>query len=148
MRTAIRVTAAAAVTGRRGGAASPAFASASSPADAGRPRRVRADRQHRGQPCRGLPAGGRWHADPGRQLRHRRSRRHLAGSVVDHTASQGSLAYDASNGLLYAVNAGSNTISVFAVRGDRLALREGLDSAGRPQSAWPSAATWCMCSTR
>jgi hypothetical protein len=47
----------------------------------------------------------------------------LAGSVVDHTASQGSLTYDPRHGLLYAVNAGSNTISVFAVRGDRLALR-------------------------
>ena len=54
----------------------------------------------------------------------------LAGSVVDHTASQGSLAYDAPNGLLYAVNAGSDTISVFAVRGDRLALREVLSSGG------------------
>ena len=54
----------------------------------------------------------------------------LAGSVVDHTASQGSLAYDAPNGLLYAVNAGSNTISVFGVRGDRLALREVLKSGG------------------
>jgi 6-phosphogluconolactonase (cycloisomerase 2 family) len=54
----------------------------------------------------------------------------LAGSVVDHTASQGSLTYDPQHGLLYAVNAGSNTISVFAVRGDRLALREVLGSGG------------------
>ena len=54
----------------------------------------------------------------------------LAGSVVDHTASQGSLAYDPQHGLLYAVNAGSDTISVFAVRGDRLALREVLGSGG------------------
>jgi 6-phosphogluconolactonase (cycloisomerase 2 family) len=41
----------------------------------------------------------------------------LAGSVVDHLASQGSLGYDGRRGLLYAVNAGSDTVSVFAVRG-------------------------------
>jgi DNA-binding beta-propeller fold protein YncE len=54
----------------------------------------------------------------------------LDGSQVDHTASQGSLAYDPAHALLYAVNAGSNTISVFGVRGDRLALREVLRSGG------------------
>lgn len=54
----------------------------------------------------------------------------LAGSVVDHLASQGSLAYDRQDGLLYAVNAASNTISVFAVFGDRLALRQVLASGG------------------
>ena len=40
----------------------------------------------------------------------------LAGSVVDHLASQGSLSYDPRHALLYAVNAGSDTISVFAVQ--------------------------------
>ncbi len=54
----------------------------------------------------------------------------LTGSVVDHLASQGSLAYDRQDGLLYAVNAGSNTISVFAVFGDHLALRQVLSSGG------------------
>ena len=54
----------------------------------------------------------------------------LAGSVVDHLASQGSLSYDARHALLYAVNAGSGTISVFAVSGDRLALRQVLGSGG------------------
>jgi len=54
----------------------------------------------------------------------------LAGSVVDHLASQGSLGYDASRGLLYAVNAGSDTVSVFAVAGDRLALRQVIGSGG------------------
>ena len=44
----------------------------------------------------------------------------LAGSVVDHLASQGALTYDPARGLLYAVNAGSNTVTVFAVHGDRL----------------------------
>jgi 6-phosphogluconolactonase (cycloisomerase 2 family) len=54
----------------------------------------------------------------------------LGGSAVDHTASQGSLTYDPWHSLLYAVNAGSNTVSVFAVHGDRLALRQVLSSGG------------------
>jgi DNA-binding beta-propeller fold protein YncE len=54
----------------------------------------------------------------------------LSGSEVDHLASQGSLAYDSANNLLYAVNAGSNTISVFSVYGDQLALRQVLSSGG------------------
>jgi 6-phosphogluconolactonase (cycloisomerase 2 family) len=54
----------------------------------------------------------------------------LEGSVVDHLASQGALTLDREHGLLYAVNAGSNTISVFAVIGDRLALRQQLSSGG------------------
>ncbi len=55
----------------------------------------------------------------------------LSGSVVDHLASQGSLSYDAKHALLYAVNAGSNTISVFAVFGDRLSLRQVIGSGGQ-----------------
>jgi DNA-binding beta-propeller fold protein YncE len=54
----------------------------------------------------------------------------LEGSVTDHLASQSSLVYDKDHGLLYAVNAGSSTISVFAVFGDRLALREVISSGG------------------
>lgn len=54
----------------------------------------------------------------------------LAGSAVDHLASQGSLAFDAEHDLLYAVNAGSNTVSVFSVRGDDLALRQVVSSGG------------------
>ncbi len=54
----------------------------------------------------------------------------LAGSAVDHLASQGSLGYDPRHSLLYAVNAGSDTVSVFAVTGDRLALRQVLGSGG------------------
>jgi DNA-binding beta-propeller fold protein YncE len=50
--------------------------------------------------------------------------------VVDHLASQGSLSYDRRHGLLYAVNAGSNTVSVFAARGDRLFLRQVIGSGG------------------
>jgi hypothetical protein len=54
----------------------------------------------------------------------------LAGSVVDHLASQGSLAYDRREGLLYAVNAGSDTVTVFAVHGDRLIRRQVIGSGG------------------
>jgi 6-phosphogluconolactonase (cycloisomerase 2 family) len=54
----------------------------------------------------------------------------LAGSVVDHLASQGSLTYDPWHSLLYAVNAGSDTVSVFSVSGDRLALRQVVSSGG------------------
>jgi len=52
----------------------------------------------------------------------------LDGSVVDHLASQGSLQLD--DGLLYAVNAGSDTITVFAVNGDKLVRRQVLPSFG------------------
>jgi 6-phosphogluconolactonase (cycloisomerase 2 family) len=55
----------------------------------------------------------------------------LAGSVVDHLASEGSLAYDREAGLVYAVNAGSNTITVFAVHGDRLARRQVIGTDGQ-----------------
>ena len=54
----------------------------------------------------------------------------LSGSVVDHTASQGALAYDQAHGLLIAVNPGSGTISVFHVWGDRLGLAQVLSSGG------------------
>jgi 6-phosphogluconolactonase (cycloisomerase 2 family) len=54
----------------------------------------------------------------------------LNGSMVDHLGSQGSLASDPENGLLYAVNAGSNTVSVFSVDGDQLSLRQVVDSGG------------------
>src|SRR5258708_5232416 len=52
----------------------------------------------------------------------------LSGSVVDHLASQGSLGYDRRQALLYAVNAVSNTVSEFSVRGDRLSLRQVVGS--------------------
>jgi len=54
----------------------------------------------------------------------------LTGSAVDHLASQGSLTYDSRNNLLYAVNAGSNTVSVFSVWGDQLTLRQVVNSGG------------------
>ncbi len=55
----------------------------------------------------------------------------LNGSAVDHLASQGSLAYDAQQNLLYSVNAGSDTVSVFSVRGDQLSLRQIVSSGGQ-----------------
>ncbi len=54
----------------------------------------------------------------------------LTSSVVDHVASQASLVYDANHALLFAVNAGSNTVSVFSVRGDALELRQTVPSFG------------------
>ena len=54
----------------------------------------------------------------------------LEGSVVDHTASQGALALDGAHHLLFAVNPGSNTLSVFSVSGDVLRLRQVLPSGG------------------
>jgi 6-phosphogluconolactonase (cycloisomerase 2 family) len=54
----------------------------------------------------------------------------LTGSVVDHLASQNSLAYNAATRELFAVNAGSDTISVFQVDGGRLHLRQVISSGG------------------
>jgi 6-phosphogluconolactonase (cycloisomerase 2 family) len=54
----------------------------------------------------------------------------LNGSVVDHQASQGALDYDAAHRLLFATNAGSNTVSVFSVRGANLQLRQVINSGG------------------
>ena len=54
----------------------------------------------------------------------------LNGSAVDHLASQGSLTYDQQNSLLYAVNAGSNTVSAFSVQGDHLRLQQVISSGG------------------
>jgi hypothetical protein len=53
----------------------------------------------------------------------------LTGSVVDHLASQGSLVR--AGGSLLAVNAGSDTITSFAVRGDRLDRRQVIGSGGQ-----------------
>lgn len=53
-----------------------------------------------------------------------------SGAVVDPLASQGGLTYDASHGLLFAVNSASNTVSVFSADGDHLALRQTFASGG------------------
>lgn len=54
----------------------------------------------------------------------------LSGAVVDFLASQGSLAYDRDAGLLYAVNAGSDTLTMFTVHGDRLTRRQVIGTGG------------------
>jgi 6-phosphogluconolactonase (cycloisomerase 2 family) len=53
-----------------------------------------------------------------------------SGSVVDHLASEGSLVYDQGGNLLYSVNAGSNTVTVFAVAGDHLIRTQVVPSGG------------------
>jgi len=54
-----------------------------------------------------------------------------AGSGADHLTSEDSLVYDGQAGLLYAVNAGSNTITVFRVFGDTLIRTEVVSSGGQ-----------------
>jgi hypothetical protein len=53
------------------------------------------------------------------------------GAVSDKLASQGALLFDHQHDLLFAVNAGSNTISAFDVTGDRLTLSQVISSDGR-----------------
>lgn len=52
------------------------------------------------------------------------------GSASDPIASQGSLVYDQTHAVLLAVNAGSDSISVFGVQGDRLHLNQVVPSGG------------------
>ncbi|WP_028048092.1 hypothetical protein [Cellulomonas sp. URHD0024] len=54
----------------------------------------------------------------------------LTGAVVDRLASQGSVVLDRPAGLLYVVNAGSDTLSVFRVVGAQLQLRDVVPSRG------------------
>ena len=53
------------------------------------------------------------------------------GTQSDHLASQGSLVYDAADGLLFAVNAGSDSVSAFSVHGDSLQLESTVPSGGQ-----------------
>jgi 6-phosphogluconolactonase (cycloisomerase 2 family) len=52
------------------------------------------------------------------------------GTVSDTLASQGSLVYDEENSLLFAVNAGSDSVSVFRVSGEGLRLTDVVPSGG------------------
>jgi 6-phosphogluconolactonase (cycloisomerase 2 family) len=54
----------------------------------------------------------------------------LPGNESDTLASQGSLVYDAKHELLFAVNAGSDTVSTFKVHDDRLELEDVVESGG------------------
>ena len=53
------------------------------------------------------------------------------GTESDRLASQGSLAYEASEHTLIAVNAGSNTVSAFRVEGEHLRLTDVVASGGQ-----------------
>jgi 6-phosphogluconolactonase (cycloisomerase 2 family) len=53
------------------------------------------------------------------------------GTESDHLASQGSLVYDAADQLLFAVNAGSDSVSAFSVHGDELQLESVVSSGGQ-----------------
>ena len=53
-----------------------------------------------------------------------------SGSASDPLASQGSLVLDTAAGLLLSVNAGSDSVSVFGVKGDKLHLRQVVSSGG------------------
>jgi len=53
-----------------------------------------------------------------------------SGAAVDELASQDSLVYDASRQLLFAVNAGSNTLSVLSAQGRQLRLLQVVSSGG------------------
>jgi hypothetical protein len=53
------------------------------------------------------------------------------GTESDHLGSQGSLVYDAASRLLFAVNAGSNSVSTFSVHGDELRLGTIVPSGGQ-----------------
>jgi 6-phosphogluconolactonase (cycloisomerase 2 family) len=54
----------------------------------------------------------------------------VSGAVVDPLASQGSLTLDSAHNLLYAVNGGSDTLTVFGVDGSRLTRRQVLPTDG------------------
>jgi hypothetical protein len=53
-----------------------------------------------------------------------------AGSAADHLASQGSLVFDSSRQLLFAVNAGSGTLSVLSAQGRNVSLQQVLSTGG------------------
>ena len=76
--------------------------------------------------------GRRRHAQPGRaRTPPAGSAAILAGSVVDHLASQGSLSYDPrARRCFYAVNAAATPSRSSRVHGDRLAPRQVLSSGG------------------
>jgi len=53
------------------------------------------------------------------------------GTESDHLASQGSLVYDAEHQLLFAVNAGSDSVTTFRVVGDTLSVANVVPSGGQ-----------------
>ena len=65
-----------------------------------------------------------------------------ASAAASNLASEGSLTYDPVHRLLFAVNAGSDTISVLSVDGSHVRLDEVLPSGGSSPTASPCTATW------
>jgi hypothetical protein len=93
----------------------------------------RSDQRHLRERDPRLRALGGWHGDAGRPLPPRAAlvrRSSPARHPTDPLSSQGSLTFDRRRGLLYAVNAGSDTVSVFAVRGTTLRLMQVIASGG------------------
>jgi DNA-binding beta-propeller fold protein YncE len=70
------------------------------------------------------------YADAGRNVSDGRQGGRADGAASDPLASQSSLVFDSADGLLFAVNAGSNTVSVFSVNGDQLHLNQVISSGG------------------
>jgi 6-phosphogluconolactonase (cycloisomerase 2 family) len=58
----------------------------------------------------------------------------LGGAPSDPLGSQGALTYDAAHHILLAVNAGSGTLSVFRVNGEKLHLHQVIDAGAFPVS--------------
>ena len=71
----------------------------------------------------------------------------IAGSVVDKLASQGSLVYDPAEGLLVAVNGGSDSITVFRTFGPYLGFARVLPAGGSTPVGARSGATSSTFST-
>ncbi len=69
----------------------------------------------------------------------------LTGAAVDDLASQGGLAYDASDQLLVGVNGGSNTIFEFHTFGPNLGFRNVVSSGGTVPVSIAVRGTWSTC---
>ena len=67
----------------------------------------------------------------------------VAGPVFDPLASQGALTYDADHQLLSAVNAGSDTLTVFAATAPTSVSGRSSPAADTCRSPWASHVTWC-----
>jgi hypothetical protein len=71
-----------------------------------------------------------------------------SGSVVDHLASQGSLALSPDGTALIAVNAGATPSRYSASMATGYGSARSSAPAWSSRSAWPSMAAWCTCSMR
>ena len=67
------------------------------------------------------------------------------GAPLDALASQGGLVLDQRHRLLLAVNAGSDSVTSFAVRGARLGHARTVPSGGSSRPAWPCTVTSPTC---